>query len=224
MTFVMPLDCAASVAATVSTHLPGNSIRNVSKVCAVLKLLQQGCELEMFALNLDAKLCRVCIEPLALPFKKGFFSFIDDLDAIATKFKSNFVLPDAAGFNSEDEKTFRILRAFALSEPLNLTNLTTGLVKSPENAELVPQQFRDEMSFRMEHESATAVLFGTQLNIGSCVVQIDRAKVDRLSQTLQRFAKAKMGAAVPISLRPLSPVSFLLVNPASLLANSKSAH
>jgi hypothetical protein len=109
-----------------------------------------------------------------------------------------------------------------LSQPLNLTNLTSRLIKSPENANLVPQQFRDEMVVRIEHESATAKLFGTQINIGASVIQIDRARVERLPETLQRFAEAKMGTPVPISLRPLTPVNFLLVDRTSLLSARES--
>jgi len=221
MTLVLPTRPTESATATVTTHLPGNSIRDVVSVGIALRLLQKGCELELFALKLGGTLCTLCIEPLALSFSETFFGFIDDLAAIATKFDSNFVLPEAAGFSSDDEETFRILRAFALSEPLNVTNLTARLMKSPENAGLVPQQFRGEMAFRMEHESATVTLFGTRINMGPTVIQIDRAEVERLPETLQRFAKAKVGTAVPISLRPLTPVTFLLVDPASLLKNSE---
>jgi hypothetical protein len=222
LTLVLPTNTSRPATATVSTHLPGNNIRDVAKACGALKLLQRGCDLEIFALKLDAKLCTLQVEPLALSYNEGFFRFVEDLNAIATKFNSNFVLPEATAFSLDDEETFRILRAFTLSEPLDLANFTSRLIKSPENVDLVPQQFRDEMMFRMEHEGAIARLFGTQIKLGPTVIQIERAKVEGLVETLQRFAGAKMGTAVPISLRPLTPVQFLLVDRASLLSSRES--
>ena len=95
-------------------------------------------------------------------------------------------------------------------------------MKSVQNADLVPQRFRDEMVFRMEHEAANAKLFGTQIKLGPTVIQIDRAKVEGLAETLHRFENARMGTAVPISLRPLVPVRFQAVERASLLASRES--
>ena len=219
MALVVPTNTMRSATLTVATHFPGNSIRNVAKASGAVRLLQRGCELEIFALKLNAKLGTLRVDPLALSFTQAFFTFIDDLNAIATKFNSDFILPEATGFNSDDEKAFRILRAFVSSQPLNLTNLRSTLIKSPENAVLVAQQFRDELAFRIEHQGATAKLFGTQINLGPSVIQIERAQVERLRQTLQRFARAKMGAAVPLSLRPLTPVSFRLVDRSGLLSS-----
>lgn len=222
MTFVFPINGSRSASATVVTNFVGNNIRDVAKACGALKLLQNGCQLEIFALKLSASIGTLQVEPLSLGFKEGFFKFIDDLNTITLKFNSNFVLPEATGFSADDEETFRILRALALEEPLKLSRLRTTLIKSPENVELVPQQFQEEMVFRMEHKSARARLFGTDIVLGPTVVQIDHAKVEDLAGTLQRFAKAKMGAAVLISLRPLTPVRFLLVDAASLFSSQSS--
>jgi hypothetical protein len=219
MSLVLPTDISRSSTAMMSTHMPGNSIKNVVKVCSALRLLQMGCDLEIVALKLDAKLCTLRVEPLSLSFNEPFSAFIDDLNAISTKFNSNFILPEATSLSSDDEETFRLLRAFALSEPLNLTNFKSRLIKLPENAKLVPQQFRDEMMFRLEHENATATLFGAEIKLGPTVIQIDRAMVEKLPETLQRFASAKMGSSVPISLRPLTPVNFRLVERESLLSS-----
>jgi len=219
LTLVLPTKATVSARATVSTHMPGNSIRSVAKVCGALGLLQKGCELEVFALKPDARLCVLQVKPLPFSFSATFYTFIDDLNTIAKRFNSDFILPERSSFSADDEETFRILRAFALSEPMDLTNLTCRLIKSPENAELVPQQLREETMFRMEHESATASLFGTQMSLGPTVIQVDRAKVERLPETLKVFVKAEIGSAVPISLRPLVPVRFLLVDRASLLSS-----
>lgn len=223
MSLVLPTNPNRPATATVTTHIPGNSIKDVAKACRALKLLGSGCTLEIVALKLDALLCTLQVEPLPLPFKEAFFRFIDDLSAIATKFNSTFVLPEATGFTDDDEETFRLLRAIARNEPLDLSNLTTRLIKSAENADLVPQQFRDEMVFRMEHEAASAKLFGTQIKLGPTVIQIDRAKVEGLAETLQRFENSRIGTPVAISLRPLVPVRFQAVERTSLLSSSKSA-
>jgi hypothetical protein len=222
MALVLPTNPNRPATATVTTHIPGNTIKDVVKACRALKLLESGCALEIVALKLDALLCTLQVEPLSLPFKDAFFTFVDDLNAIATKFNSNFVLPDVTGFSDDDEETFRLLRAIARDEPLDLSNFTTRLMKSVQNADLVPQRFRDEMVFRMEHEAANAKLFGTQIKLGPTVIQIDRAKVEGLAETLHRFENARMGTAVHISLRPLVPVRFQAVERASLLASRES--
>ena len=181
--------------------------------------MQKGCELEVFALKLGATLGVLAVDPLALEFKESFFAFVRDLETIAQKFCVDLTLPTT--YSPDEEETFRILRALALNEPMNLKNFTTRLIKSAENAAVVPQQFREEMVFRMEHDSVKATLFGTNIDVGPTVIQIERAKVERLPETLQAFAKAKMGTAVPISLRPLSPVQFQSVKPELLLSARK---
>lgn len=219
MTLVFPINMSRTATATVSTNIPGSNIRDVAKACRALQLLQTGCEVEIFALKLNASIGTLQVEPLPLDFKDGFFRFIEDLNAIAIKFNSNFVLPEGAAFSADDEETFGILRAFALGEPQNITRFRTTVIKSPENAELFPEQFQEEQVFRMEHEDVKARLFGTDINLGPTVIQIDHAKVEDFADTLQRFAKANMGTAVPITLRPITPVRFLLVDAASLLSS-----
>ena len=104
-----------------------------------------------------------------------------------------------------------------------MTNFRTKLVKSPENADLFRRQFREEMfGFRIEHENPKAKLFGTQIDLGPTVIQIDRARVEGFHRTVRRFKRAKMGDAVPISLLPLAPVHFLLADRASLFSLRES--
>ena len=223
MTLVLPADASRSATVGISTRPAGNNIRNVAKAAEVLRLLQKGCELEIFALKLDAKLCALQLDPLTLSFNEPFFTFIDDLNAIAKKFNTNFILPEENGISSDDEESFCVLRSLALSQPLNLTNFRTKLVKSPENADLFRRQFREEMfAFRIEHENPKAKLFGTQIDLGPTVIQIDRARVEGFPETVWRFKRAKMGDAVPISLQPLAPVHFLLADRASLFSLRES--
>lgn len=94
------------------------------------------------------------------------------------------------------------------------------LIKSPENATVVPEQFGCEIVLRMEHENPTAALFGTPIRLGPIRIHIDRAKVIQLAATMKKFTKAKMGASVPIPLRPLVPVRFELVDRAALSPSS----
>ncbi len=199
--------------------MPGHSIREVAKVCAALKLLQTGCGLEILSLKLDAPLCKLQVEPLPLPFKRGFFKFVDDLAAIATTFRVNLIMPDTLEMTRDAEETLLMLRAFALGEPLELDGFRNSLIKSAENATLVPQQFSEEIAFRMEHENATAMLFGTPIRLGPTAIHVGRAEVVKFSETMQRFAKAKMGTSVPIALRPLMPVHFDLIERKALLSS-----
>lgn len=97
---------------------------------------------------------------------------------------------------------------------------TATFTKGPENATVIPQQFRGEIVFRMEHQNSIATLFGASIRLGPSRIQVDRAKVIQLAATMKKFTKAKMGANVPILLRPLVPVRFELVDRAALLPAS----
>jgi hypothetical protein len=217
ITLTLPFNTASAVTATISTNLPGQKIREVAKVCAALKLLQTGCTLELTSLKLNGHLCTLVVDPLQLSFKPGFFRFVEDLAAIATKFNVNFPMPSTLKLPRDEEETFMILRAFALNEPLELTRFTASFIKCPENATVVPQQFRNEIVVRLEHENANATLFGVPIRLGPTRIQVDRAQVIQLSATMKKFTNAKMGTAVPIRLRPLVPVRFELVDYAALL-------
>jgi hypothetical protein len=185
-----------------------------------LKLLQAGCTLELTSLKLNGHLCMLSVDPLPLSYRSGFFRFVEDLAVIAAKFNVNFPMPATLQLPRSEEEAFLILRALALNEPLELTRFTATFIKCPENATVIPQQFRDEIVLRMEHENSTATLFGTPIRLGPTRIQIDRAKVIQLSVTMKKFTKAKMGANVPIPLRPLVPVRFELVDRTALLSPS----
>jgi hypothetical protein len=217
ITLTLPFNTASEVTATISTNLPGQNIREVAKACGALKLLQAGCTLELTSLKPNGHLCTLAVDPLPLPFKPGFFRFVEDLASISTRFNVNFPMPATLKLAREEEETFMILRALALNEPLELDRFTATLTKCPENATVVPQQFRDEIILRMEHENSTATLFGTPLRLGPMRIQIDRAKVIQMSATMKKFTKAKMGTGVPIPFRPLVPVRFELVDRTALL-------
>lgn len=204
--------------ATFSTNLPGQAIQQVAKACDAFELLQSGCTLELVSLKLNGRLCTLACDPLPLRFKPRFLRFVKDLSAIAARFHANFAMPFTLTLPHDEEEDFMLLKAFALNEPLELNRFTATLIKSPENATIVPQQFRDEIVLRLEHENSTAVLFGTTIRLGSTRIQMDRVEVIQFSNTMKRFSDAKMGEAVPIPLRPLVPVRFEIVEPAALLS------
>jgi len=214
---VLPFNTASKVSATISTNLPGQDIGQVAKACGALKLLQAGCTLELTSLKLNGHLCTLSVDPLPLNFKPGFFRFVEDLASIATRFNVSFPMPASLKLSNDEEQTFMILRALALNKALEINRFTTTFIKCPENAKVVPQQFRDEIVLRLEHQDSTATLFGTPIRLGPTRIQIDRAKVIQLSATMKKFTKVKMGMGVPIPLRPLVPVRFELVDRGDLL-------
>jgi hypothetical protein len=208
---VLPTDGSASAKGTIAKSFVGKRVRAVAHACSALRLLQQGCDIELFALQLSAKLGILRVEPLDLGMTPAFFSFIDDLSAIDDRFEADLRLPTQEAFTEADEKTFRLLRAFVINEPIQLSNWTMPLVKSNENAESVPQQLTSTGAFAMEHDSATATLFGTKIGIGRCLIHVAHAEIENLQQTVATFRQAEIGDVVPISLRPISPVQFVLL-------------
>ena len=211
ITLVLPLNHASVVTATISTNLPGQNIREVAKACAALKLLQKGCTLELTSLQLNDRICTLSVDPLPLPFTSSFLKFVEDLAVIAARFGVNFPMPTTLKLTREEEETFMILRALALNEPLEVDRFTATFTKCPENAMVVPQQFRDEIVLRMEHEDVNATLFGAYIRVGPTRILIDRAKVIQFAATMKKFITARMGANIPIQLHPLVPIRFELV-------------
>ena len=211
-------DKTKPVTVTMATHLPGTIVSVASKICAAARLLQQGCDVEVFSLKLGATLCTMSTDPLPLSFTDKFYAFVDDLNAISTRFGCDIPLPEAEEFTSENEETLTILRALALAQPLDIETFTIRLVKSEENASMVEQQFRQEMVFRFEHESARASLFGTPIQVGPTVIQIERGIIEDLEDTLDRFKRAEIGSAVPIGIHPLTPVPLALVERGALFS------
>jgi hypothetical protein len=219
LTLVLPTaDKTKPVTVTMATHLPGTVVSVASKICAAARLLQQGCDVEVFSLKLGATLCTMSTDPLPLSFTDKFYAFVDDLNAISTRFGCDIPLPEAEEFTSENEETLTILRALALAQPLDIETFTIRLVKSEENASMVEQQFRQEMVFRFEHESARASLFGTPIQVGPTVIQIERGIIEDLEDTLDRFKRAEIGSAVPIRIHPLTPVPLALVERGALFS------
>ena len=215
-------DIARAATATVATNLPGTEVKQARNICQAIKLLQQGCDLEVFSLKLGSKICKLVTEPLPLSFNDWFYAFVDDLSVIATRFNCDIVLPSSEGFTSDDEETFKILRALALRQPLDIETFTIQLVKSEENAKLVQQQFRQEMVFRFEHESVKASLFGTPIDVGPTLIEMERARVEDVEDTLALFDRTELGSAVPIRIHPLTPVRFSLVERSALISSTES--
>jgi len=219
LTMVLPtLDKTKPVTITMATHLSGKSVRTVSRFCGALRLMQRGCDLEVFSPKLDATLCSMRSAALQLPFTEKFYEFVNDLNTIATRFSSDFVLPEGQAFSSEDEETFVILRALAFGTPLEIETFTIQLIKSEENAAIVEQQFRQELVFRLEHENVRASLFGTPIQVGATVVHIERGVVKDAEDAIERFKRAQVGASVPIPIQPLTPVKFVVVEREDLLS------
>lgn len=211
MRLILPRAGGSTAQATVSRNLVGKTVRAVAQVCSALQTLQEGCDVEMYSLQLSANLGILQTEPLQLGVRPEFFSFIGDLMAIATRFGIDPILPDGADFDDEAEKGFMMLRAFVRNQPLSLEDYTMNLVKSKENEELLPEQLKPELVFWVQHDNATANLFGTEFSVGPCGIHIERAAVKDLEKTIARFRKAKIGETVRISVRPLTPVRFLLL-------------
>jgi hypothetical protein len=187
-----------------------------------LKLLQDGCELDVFSLKVGAKICTIALEPILLPFGEPFFRFITDLNTIATKFGSNIILPEIDRLTAEDREVFSILRAFALNEPLDMGKFSGTVLKSSENAESIAKMLSTEMNLRLEHESTNASLFGNQINLGATRITIERAKVNKLRETMNSFSRAKPGQSVSFSFLPLVPAKCLLIDQTDLTSHEGS--
>ncbi len=212
MSLVLPANAASGGKATIVKDFVGRRVAAVAQTCRALRLLQEGCEIEMFSLQLSSLLGTLQVEPMDLHLKPGFFSFIEDLAAISARFTADLRLPSLDAFSTEDEKAFHLLRAFVLNEPVPMKDLTMTLVKSQENAEALPKLLGTAGAFRMVHESATVWLFGRKLNIGKCAIQVDRAEVKNLRQAIDRFKRARIGEGIPFSLFPSTPVQLRLLS------------
>jgi len=220
LSLVLPVGGTSQGAVTIGKSFVGIRIASVAKVVSALRLVQDGCEIELFALKVGAQLGMMNVQPIDLHLKPGFFSFVDDLMKITERFHADLVLPKPDQFTRDDEEAFFLLRAFALNQPIELKQFAFTLVKSSENAELF-LELTGFQAFRAEHEYFTAVLFGTQIKNGPCAIQMDKAEIENLARTLSKFRRARIGEGVRVVLHPLTPVKFELIGaPAALTARN----
>jgi hypothetical protein len=209
--FVLPFDGSSPAQVTISKHLVGKEVKAAAQAANALRMLQNGCEIEIFSLKLNSPLGVLQGEPIDVGLPPGFFSFIEDLAKIAERFNARLTLPDPETFTEDDEKAFLMLRAFATNGTMQLGNVTVTVVKSDENAQLFPEQLAELTVFRVEYADYRATLFGTELHSGPCAIQVDQAEVKNFAQTIAQFRKAAIGEAVTLSLRPVAPVKYLLL-------------
>lgn len=213
LSLVIPNNPSSKATATIGKRFVGQRVTEVAKAAAALGSVQEGCEIALFALKLHAKPIRMHVPPVDLGLTASFLSFVQDLAEIAKRFNTDFVLPPPENFTAEDEEAFHLLRAFATGRPIHLSEFAMSIVKSSENAELLPSTLPEVAAFRTQHESFVASLFGTRVEVGACAVQIDKARVKDLEQTISTFRQAQIGQDVRIVLRPLVPVRYELLAP-----------
>ena len=206
---VLPWRKSDSTTATVSRHFVGKSVRIVAPAVKALSLVQQGCQLQLFALKVNAKLGEFGVPPLDLGLTPGLCSFLDDLLQMSMRFRKDIIVPNE--FTEDDENSFRLLRGFLKNEPVTWNHVTIKVLKSSNNAETLPELLANKGSFRIEHSTATVTLFGSSINIGPCAFQIPDADVDNLEEIVSRFRRATIGEAVAIVLRPQAPVQCMLL-------------
>lgn len=212
ISIVLPLDNRSTSAITFQEHFVGADVRGVEKFVRARRLLQPEGEVELYDLENNKTVLRAHAaldEPS--DERRGFDALIHTLARIGERFRAKLRLPEE--MSNEDAAAIELLSHYLDGGGVSADDLTFVLEKSVENADLVPRELTQEMRIRIERPNhmPRPVLFGQVVDTGPCALQVDRAQVKDLSAILDAFRNAAIGDGVKISVRPLSPLRFLLL-------------
>jgi hypothetical protein len=182
----------------------------VRKAVAAMRILQAGGEIEFYSLKHEKALGALRIPPFGFDIPLEHVVWIGMLGTISEKFGVSIKLPETGLATQQEYESVTLLHALATGEALAMDDVTISLVKSAENSKTLPALLRDPPSLTMVYPSATFTLFGIEIYHGGCAMHLDKLEFKCPDQILRDFENAEIGRGVPLSIRPLEPVRWLL--------------
>ena len=190
-----------------------HDLRELKKSVDALDLLRPSGQLLIFDLEMDKPLIEANVQLPALTGKQvGYRRMLDDLVAIADRFKVEFKFP--AKVTKKDLEVIALLKRYMENGCFEVNDISMTLVKSDENKDLLPEQFANGKGlFRLTHERHMPIpkLFGAAIDTGPVAMDVE-AEIKNLHETLERFRKAKVGSGLQVSFRPTSSIRVSLLS------------
>jgi hypothetical protein len=180
--------------------------KDIQKSLDAFDLLRPSGEIRILDLETEKYLIEAGVQlPEETPLQVRRGTLIADAARIANQFGVNLKLPQK--IEKEDSETIHFIKKFIENGTIEFDDITIVITKSAENQDKLPQYLSNGKGFfRLEHtQENPPTLFGTPINMGRVVIETE-AEISDLAATLNRFAKAKIGAGVRVSLKPVNPV------------------
>jgi len=206
---------------TFKKQFVGKDVLQVQKAVAVLRILETGSDIEIYSLRHGKALGVLRVPPYRFDVPQQGIHLIAMLACISEKLGVTIKLPEPRGISQQDFESVSYLYALVTGGTLPLDNVSMTLVKSAENSELLPNILREIVPLRIVHQSITFRLFGTEIHLGTCATQLDKAEFKDPDRILLDFERARIGEGIPLSIRPLMPARiFLLAGQGALPSNT----
>lgn len=183
--------------------------KEIQKSEDAFNLLRPSGRIRIFDLETEKQFVEAGVQlPKETPLQGKRRNLIGDIARIATRFGVTLRLPEKIG--KDDLETIHFIKQFMENGTIEFENLSIEITKSVENQDILPDYFSKfpdgKGFFRLEHTQVNPPrLFGTTIDMGGVIVETE-AEISDLAATLGRFAKAKIGAGINVSLKPLGPV------------------
>jgi hypothetical protein len=218
MRLIIPWDGEGSGQITVSTHLVGRPIRRASTQSKILRMLQLGCDIELYSLSLDARLGILKIDPnTRLAISPEFLVFLEELERISDFFKVPLFVPQ--NLTKDDEVGFELLKGAALGTPIPLGDVTMQLKKSETNENTFEQSLRKIATIAVQHEHSTIRFLGNKFELGPHVLHFQEVEFIDFEEALRKFRAAPIGDSVELVMRPLGPTTLHFVGSGEAVEN-----
>jgi hypothetical protein len=213
LSLVLPTQPTGDATFTVENDWAQREFQAIKKSLDAFNLCRPSGTIHIFDLEAEKHLLDVTINlPSETPQQEARRSFMNDVVTIAAHFGVTLKLPDK--ITKDDFETIYVLKQYMENEYLELDNISTVVVKSEENQELLPRLLASgKGAFRFENMQAhnPLKLFGTVIDTGPLTVEGD-LEINDLVPTLQSFQEAEIGTGVKMSFKPLSPVRVSLLS------------
>jgi hypothetical protein len=191
----------------------GREAKEIQKSLDAFNLLRPSGQICIFDLETEKNLIEAGVQlPEETLLQVRRRNLIADIARVAARFGVTLRLPEK--IEKDDLETIHFIKQFMENGTVEFANLSIVITKSAENQDVLPQYFSNGKGFfKLEHTQVNPPrLFGTTIDMGRVIVETE-AEISDLAATLERFAKAKIGAGVKVALKPIGPVRVSLATP-----------
>jgi hypothetical protein len=218
--FPAPSTRSKTCRTNINKRFAGKDARRVRKAAAALRLLEAGCELELYSLTHEGTLGRIKLPPFKFALSEEAIAWIDMLASISEKLEVTINLPEQGQIDRQDYVSASLLYAAVTGETVPTREISLNLVKSVENSRTLANVVQCPVSFAMVYPSAVFKLFGKEIYRGGYGIYLEKWGLESSDEALRLFEEAEVGETVPISVRPLTPMRVFLTTQQVLSSES----
>jgi hypothetical protein len=213
----MKNDSSSEVA--IESRVAGADVREIQRAIKAFRGFVSSGRLELFNLETQSTMFQFEAGDLGdVEEDVGFVQLIDDSVVVADFLGANMQLPLAAP-TQDDFAALQVLKQMATGEDFRIKTLEMVIHKQTKMDTTVLQLMTKGQSHSMLFDTPPGerlkVLFGTPIQTGRLILQVDRVQVKSFAKTKALYLKAKEGERVPLSLICNSTARYLRAMPST---------